>query len=72
MATGPGKYDAQATLVRESTNADAVIVIVFGGDQGSGFSVQASDPRFDSKLQRILREVAAQIERDLINANREV
>lgn len=41
MAEGPGKYDAEATLVREQTQAQAVVLIVCNGNRGSGFSVQA-------------------------------
>jgi len=38
---GPGKYDDLCTFVREQAKADAAIVIVFNGEKGSGFSVQA-------------------------------
>ena len=40
MALGPGKYDDLATHVREHAKARAAIVIVIGGEKGSGFSVQ--------------------------------
>jgi len=39
---GAGKYDALATHVREQANAEGVVVIVIGGEKGSGFSVQAT------------------------------
>ena len=42
MALGPGKYDALASLVRARSKAAGVVVMVFDGRQGSGFSVQAS------------------------------
>lgn len=40
MALGPGKYDALCTLVRKRAKARGVVVIVFDGDKGSGFSAQ--------------------------------
>jgi hypothetical protein len=39
---GPGKYDAEATLVMESAKAAGVIIIVIDGDRGEGFSIQAT------------------------------
>lgn len=38
---GAGKYDDEATLIRERTKARGVIVIVLDGNRGSGFSCQA-------------------------------
>ncbi len=58
---GPGKYDDVATMVRESTQAEAVIIMVVGGNKGSGFSVQAP-LEFTLKLPNILRNIAADIE----------
>jgi len=39
MTIGEGKYDDLCTIVRERTNARAVLVAVFEGDYGDGFSV---------------------------------
>lgn len=64
MAIGPGKYDALATIVRESTSAGGVILIVLDGMHGSGFSVQATS-EITARLPALLREVADGIERDL-------
>jgi hypothetical protein len=64
MAIGPGKYDALATIVRESTSAGGVILIVIDGAHGAGFSVQAT-PEVTAKLPALLRMVADSIERDL-------
>jgi hypothetical protein len=58
---GPGKYDQYATLVREATNAQGVVVIVFEGDQGNGFSVQATSPSFGLRLAGILELVVAEL-----------
>jgi len=65
MAQGPGKYDDMATYVREQTNARGVIVIVVGGNKGSGFSVQGmSDDQLLLQLPAVLHEVAETIARD--------
>jgi hypothetical protein len=64
MALGPGKYDDLATEVRRQARARGVIVVVFGGHRGSGFSVQADGPT-TLALPSILRDLAAQIEADL-------
>ncbi len=61
MPLGPGKYDHLATHVREQAKALGAIVIVFEGDHGSGFSVQAP-LNITLKLPALLRTVAADIE----------
>jgi hypothetical protein len=61
MATGPGKYNEQATFVRETTNARAVIVMVLDGNHGHGFSVQAQDDIPPGQLAQILEFTAAEI-----------
>ena len=63
MATGPGKYDDMATYVREQTNARGVVVIVFEGDRGMGFSVQG-DELVTLALPNVLESVAEQVRRD--------
>jgi len=63
MATGPGRYDHLATYCREKAEAEAVIVIIIGGNLGSGFSVQTDATGV--ALPRLLRNVADEIERDL-------
>lgn len=63
---GAGKYDALATRAREDAEADAVIVIVLGGNKGSGFSVQARGhvaEDVESRLAGLLRNLADAIER---------
>lgn len=64
MTHGPGKYDELATYVRECTEAEGVVVLVFGGKSGSGFSVQA-DLATTYALPSILRRLADDMERDL-------
>ena len=64
MAQGPGKYDDVATMALRETRAKGVIVLVFGGDRGSGFSVQAEEG-IVLNIPEILRNVAGQIEQDV-------
>lgn len=64
MAVGPGKYDDYATTVRLGARAKGVILLVLGGEKGSGFSVQADGPT-TLQLPALLRNIADQIEADL-------
>jgi len=61
---GAGKYDALCTAVRDQTQAtEGVIVLVFGGEQGDGFSMQAT-LELTMNLPTILRDLANKIEKD--------
>lgn len=60
---GGGKYEKQATEVREATGAEAVVVLVLGGVHGSGFSVQMTDPNHMGALADVLERVAEEIRR---------
>ena len=64
MAQGPGKYDDLCTYVRENTEARAVVVIVLGGNNGSGFSVQAHGDVV-LEVAQLLRSVADQMDADV-------
>lgn len=64
MAQGPGKYDHLATSVREAAQADGVIVIVFNGLFGTGFSVQGP-MELTANLPDILEQMAHQIRADM-------
>lgn len=64
MPIGPGKYDDACTEVREKTGADGIILIVIRGNQGDGFSAQAS-PEDTLRLPEMLRYMAQQIEESL-------
>jgi hypothetical protein len=60
---GPGKYDEAATAARLATKATGgVVLLVFDGDHGSGFSVQLS-PELLLTLPTLLRDAATRIER---------
>jgi hypothetical protein len=63
MAHGPGAYDDFATLIREQTQAEGVMVIVVGGNRGQGFSAQLP-PELMATIPAILRDMAKQIEDD--------
>jgi hypothetical protein len=56
-SNGPGKYDDEATLVRERTGADGVVVMIHRGDKGHGFAVQGTE-EFIADLPRVLEEIA--------------
>jgi hypothetical protein len=60
MPHGPGKYDAACTQARESTKATAVLLIVFNGEHGNGFSLQG-DLLTLVNVPEILENVAADI-----------
>jgi hypothetical protein len=67
MAEGAGKYDAEATMVMQSTNATCVIVWVNGGDRGEGFAIQTKDLTLLGAIPSIMRSIADQIEQDMKN-----
>jgi len=59
---GPGKYDDECTQARMSTGADAVILLIVGGNRGHGFSVQCVNEDLQNFLPMLLRDVALSIE----------
>lgn len=62
MPLGPGKYDKEVTEIRKRLKADGVILIVFGGKNGPGFSAQL--PLHETLLiPKFLRDMADQIEK---------
>jgi hypothetical protein len=65
MAKGPGKYDPLVTIVREATEARAVILLVIEGSEGSGFAVQQEEG-VTLDLPALLRRMANSIEGDLV------
>jgi hypothetical protein len=59
----PGKYDDLCSEVRKKAGAKVCLLIIIGGNNGSGFSAQM--PGFAAAdVPDILRDVANQIERD--------
>jgi hypothetical protein len=57
-----GKYQDLARLARTLAKAEAVVLIVLNGTDGSGFSVQA-ESGLNELLPSILRRVAEDISR---------
>lgn len=64
MKHEPGKYDSACSMVRSMTAAQGVAVIVMGGYQGSGFSVQMT-PDDMGRLPDMLEMMARGIRHDL-------
>ena len=64
MAIGPGKYDKLTTKIMDKTGAVGCLLMVFEGEKGSGFSVQAP-LEMQIQLPDILRSMAEQIEEDV-------
>lgn len=67
MPIGPGKYDDLCTLVRGISGGRAAMVIIVGGVDGSGFSVQSVGDNFTEKLPEVLETMAAEIRASLTN-----
>ncbi len=61
---GGGKYQFPCTMARAMCGARGVILIVFEGDSGSGYSAQLP-PEVCGELPAILREIAERIEQDV-------
>lgn len=61
MPSPPGRYRDLCDAVRDQTNADGVVVMVFQGDAGTGFSA-VGPPEFCEALPAALRHLADQLE----------
>ena len=64
MAVGKGKFDDLCIHVREKAGAMGACVMVFGGEAGWGFSIQAP-PEAMLGLAGLLRHMADVCEQDL-------
>ena len=60
-----GKYDAECEQVFQTTLANGVVLIVLGGEHGSGFSVTLRDPQLAYGLPDILESMAKSIRAQL-------
>lgn len=65
MPIGPGLYDDLCVRALLETNASATIVLILGGDKGTGFSINMRDARVAFELPALLRSMADGIEADL-------
>jgi len=68
MPLGAGKYDDLCSQIREQTQATGVLIVVFNGNFGNGFSAQIADPLLLARLPQVLREVAKKIEDSYANS----
>jgi len=64
MPYGPGKYDEEAMEVLKEAEGRGVLLMVFEGKRGSGFS-WVGDINIILKVPEILRVIAKQIEDDM-------
>ena len=64
MPLGAGQYDAEACAAFEACRAEGVALMVFNGNRGNGFSVEAS-MRILAAMPGVLRSMADQIEKVL-------
>ena len=60
-----GKYDKECEEVFHSNKADAAIVIVLGGERGSGFSVTLTHSGLAYQLPDVLERMAQDIRTQL-------
>lgn len=63
MPLGAGIYDKHCTEARLATEAEGVILLVFNGTEGSGFSVQGSE-RVHLQVPAQLEYLAAEIRKE--------
>lgn len=63
MTIGPGKYDLECTHAREAAQAEGAILIIFNGEHGQGFSVQAP-PKLMRAIPSLLHIIADKIQED--------
>lgn len=66
IGNGPGKYDAEVTLVRVATEASTVVLVVIGGREGSGIAVQSTSPAELLRAAKMFRDLASHLERDAV------
>jgi hypothetical protein len=65
MEIGTGKYDQLCRHACGEAGAIAAILVIFDGNLGSGFSVQAPW-EMTPDMPKILRNLAARIDEDLV------
>lgn len=67
MSHGIGKYDPECVELLQETSAESCVIIILGGNKGSGFSVnfRADCMHKIAMVPKALRDVANQIEADL-------
>ena len=61
---GPGVYDQLCTTIREATDADGCILLIFNGTAGNGASIQVTEDIMPL-APAVLRQIADDIEADI-------
>ncbi len=56
-----GKYDELCIAMRDATAAECAIVIILGGELGSGFSVAATEHGLHVDIPALLEKLAREI-----------
>jgi hypothetical protein len=59
------KYNSLCTEIRERCKADGVVLMVLGGELGSGFVIQADD-NAQAQIPEFLEQAAAELRRQRI------
>ena len=66
MPIGPGLYDPECSQARKSAQAQGCLLIIIGGNRGSGFSIQLSlEGLRRANVAGMLREMADEIDQAL-------
>ena len=63
---GGGIYDEYPGDILRKTKAESVILMVLGGNGGSGFSIATIDPLINKKLPHLLRRLADDIAKQIM------
>ena len=61
----PGRYDDICQWAAAATDASAIVVLIVGGNKGSGVSIGALDPQFLARLPGLLRFLSDELKRQL-------
>jgi len=65
-----GKYGADCERICRKRNADAVLLVVIGGNKGHDFTVVGKRPDLTKLMPKILRSVADEIEASMKKAEK--
>jgi len=61
----PGRYDEICTAVAALTDASSIVLLIVGGNQGSGVSIGALDRQFLERLPGLLRFISDDLKQKL-------
>ena len=63
--TPSGLYDAETKALQQGFRSDAALILILGGDRGSGCSIMCK-PQLQPHIPAQLRVIADQMERDMV------